>query len=112
MLVADDQAPFRNAIRRALTHAGTIEVVGEASDGAQAVALAEQLQPDLVLLDVHMPVLAGPAAAGLIAARWPQIAVVLCSSHERYELSTELGAPFVPKELLTADVLIAAAGRR
>lgn len=111
VLVVDDQAPFRIAIRRALDHAGTLDVVGEAHDGAEAVTLTEQLLPDVVLLDVHMPVMDGPTAAGIIAARWPDITVVLCSSHERQDLQPNLAAPFVAKELLTADVLIAAADR-
>lgn len=111
VLVVDDHAPFRVAIRRALDHAGTIDVVGEAADGTQAIALVESLRPDIVLLDVHMPGMDGPTAARLIGERWPEIAVVLCSSHERDDLPPHLAAPFVAKELLTAATLLAAAGR-
>jgi DNA-binding NarL/FixJ family response regulator len=111
VLVVDDQAPFRIAIRRVLGRASTLDVVAEASDGAEAVQLTEQLHPDIVLLDVRMPGMDGPTAARIIAERWPDISVVLCSSHGREDLPDDLGAPFVAKELLTADVLLAAAGR-
>lgn len=76
VVLADDQLPFRIALRQMLRRASDVEVVGEAADGAQAIALVEQLTPDLVLLDVRIPVLDGPTAAREITARWPQIAVV------------------------------------
>jgi pilus assembly protein CpaE len=111
VLVVDDQAPFRVAIRRVLGRASTLDVIAEGSDGAEAVRLTEQLHPDIVLLDVRMPGMDGPTAARIIAERWPHISVVLCSSHGREDLPDDLGAPFVAKELLTAKVLLAAAGR-
>jgi DNA-binding NarL/FixJ family response regulator len=111
VLVVDDQLPFRTAIRRVLRRASTLEVIAEASDGAEAVALTGQLHPDIVLLDVRMPGMDGPTAARIIAERWPEVSVVLCSSHAREDLPADLAAPYVAKELLTADVLLAAAGR-
>jgi DNA-binding NarL/FixJ family response regulator len=111
VLVVDDQAPFRIAIRRVLGRASTLDVIAEATDGAEAVRLTGELQPDIVLLDVRMPGMDGPAAARIIAERWPHVSVVLCSSHGREDLPEDLGAPFVAKELLTAKVLLAAAGR-
>jgi DNA-binding NarL/FixJ family response regulator len=111
VLIVDDQAPFRIAIRRVLGRASTLDVIAEASDGAEAVRLTEQLHPDIVLLDVRMPGMDGPTAARIISERWPDVSVVLCSSHGREDLPDDLGAPFVAKELLTANVLLAAAGR-
>jgi DNA-binding NarL/FixJ family response regulator len=111
VLVVDDQAPFRTAIRRVLGHARTLDVIAEATDGAEAVRLTGELRPDIVLLDVRMPGMDGPTAARIIAERWPRVSVVLCSSHGREDLPEDLGAPFVAKELLTAKVLLAAAGR-
>ncbi|GAB2480752.1 hypothetical protein GCM10027265_34830 [Jatrophihabitans fulvus] len=109
VVLADDKLPFRIALRQMLRRAADIEVVGEAADGAEAVALTERLQPDLVLLDVRMPVMDGPTAARTISSRWPGTHVVLCSSHDRADLPEDLGAPYVPKELLDVAAVRAAA---
>ena len=108
VVVVDDQLPFRIALRRVLARAADIEIVGEAGDGAAAIELVGALQPDVVVLDVRMPGMDGPTAAGHIAAQWPAVAVVLCSSHSRDDLPAELAATFVAKESLTADTLRAA----
>jgi DNA-binding NarL/FixJ family response regulator len=111
VLVADDQMPFRIAVRRLLDRAADLEIVAEAADGDEAIRLVEEHRPDVVLLDVRMPGTDGPTAARTIARRWPEISVVLCSSHGREDVPDDLVAPYVPKELLSADVLRAAAGR-
>jgi DNA-binding NarL/FixJ family response regulator len=111
VLVADDQMPFRIAIRRLLHRAPDLEIVAEAADGDEAIRLVEQHRPDVVLLDIRMPGTDGPSAARTIAQRWPDITVVLCSSHGREDVPDDLVAPYVAKELLTADVLRKAAGR-
>ena len=111
VLIVDDQPPFRTAMRRVLGRARTVDVIAEASDGAEAVRLTEELQPDIVLLDVRMPGMDGPTAARIIGERWPHVSVVLCSSHAREDLPDELAAPYVAKELLTVQVLLSAAGR-
>jgi len=67
VLIADDQALFREGLRAVLT-AGGIDVVGEAANGAEAVALATELLPDVVLMDLRMPVLDGAAATRRIQA--------------------------------------------
>jgi DNA-binding NarL/FixJ family response regulator len=105
VVVVDDQLPFRIALRRVLQRAAGVDVVAEGADGAEAIDLVERMQPDVVVLDVRMPGTDGPTAARVIAERWPAVTVVLCSSHSRDDLPSELAAPFVPKELLTAAVL-------
>ncbi|NYI07735.1 response regulator [Allostreptomyces psammosilenae] len=63
VLIADDQAMVRGAFAAVLAAQDGIEVVGEAADGAEAVRLSQRLHPDLVLMDVRMPVLDGLGAA-------------------------------------------------
>jgi DNA-binding NarL/FixJ family response regulator len=77
VVIADDQALFREGLRAVLTANG-VDVVGEARNGAEAVELAAQLRPDVVLMDLRMPVLDGVAATRRIqtAARPPRVIVL------------------------------------
>jgi DNA-binding NarL/FixJ family response regulator len=68
VLLADDHPLMRRLLRRALAERDELAVVGEASDGAQAVALARVLAPDLVVLDLAMPVMDGIQAAAALRA--------------------------------------------
>ena len=75
ILIADDHALFRESLR-ALVEARGYDVVGEACDGQQAVELARQLQPELVLLDLSMPKLDGLGAARRLREEVPSARVV------------------------------------
>ena len=81
VLLADDHQMLRQAVRRALEEAG-LDVVGEASDGDQAVALTQSLRPDVVLMDVSMPVIDGIEAARRIAASGSSSKVVVLTMHD------------------------------
>jgi DNA-binding NarL/FixJ family response regulator len=81
LLVADDHEMLRTALVDLLVQAG-FEVVGQAADGADAVALAKQLEPDVVLMDLRMPVLGGLDATRLIKDACPAIQVVLLTAFE------------------------------
>ena len=81
VIVADDHHLVRQGIRMLLEKADDIEVVGEAEDGLAAVELAEQLTPDIVVMDVSMPRLNGAQATELIRARLPGTQVVVLSMH-------------------------------
>ena len=72
VLVVDDHVVVRAGIRALLAEFDDIEVVGEASDGAEAVARAEELQPDVILMDLVMPELDGIGAIRHITAARPQ----------------------------------------
>ncbi len=104
VVVVDDEPLSRLALRSALERPDVV-VVGEAADGAEALTLVARLHPDVVVLDVRMPVLDGPSAAREIARQWPEVAVLLCSSDAQSDLPAPLPAPFVAKELVTADLV-------
>ncbi|MGH9186871.1 MAG: response regulator [Acidimicrobiales bacterium] len=80
LLLADDHRMLREGLRRSMTDEG-FDVVGEAGDGEQAVRLAEELEPDVVLMDVTMPVLDGVEAARRIHGRLPGVRVVMLTMH-------------------------------
>jgi len=80
VLLADDHTMLRQSLRRALTENG-LEVVGEAGDGEDAARLAIELSPDVVLMDVSMPVLDGVEATRVIRDRAPTVQVVILTMH-------------------------------
>ncbi|MCU1529875.1 MAG: LuxR family transcriptional regulator [Frondihabitans sp.] len=82
ILVADDHPIVRSGIVALLTAAGDLDVVGEASDGAEVVTLAHELAPDIVLMDLRMPVLGGAEATAEILAADPGIRVVVLTTYE------------------------------
>jgi DNA-binding NarL/FixJ family response regulator len=84
VLVVDDHPSFRRCARALLTAEG-FEVVGEAEDGASALALAAELAPELVLLDVQLPDLDGFEVASRLLGRDRNLAIVLVSSRDRGE---------------------------
>ena len=79
VLVCDDVASFRALMRYTLQEDPEIEVVGEAADGMAAIAAAERLQPDVVLLDLTMPILDGIDAIPSLLQRAPGTRVVALS---------------------------------
>jgi DNA-binding NarL/FixJ family response regulator len=81
LLIVDDHAMLRQALVDLLVQAG-FEVAGEAADGADAVALAKELEPDVVLMDLRMPVLGGLDATRLIKDASPSTQVILLTAFE------------------------------
>jgi DNA-binding NarL/FixJ family response regulator len=82
VLVADDHGVVRKGLRLQLERYQDFEVVGEAADGREAVALALQLRPDVVLMDIRMPRLSGTEAVREIAAGDRRIRVLILSMHD------------------------------
>lgn len=84
VLIADDHPLFREGVAHSLAAEPDFEVVGEVADGVQALALAQELVPDVVLLDIAMPGPGGLAAARQIAASCPATRIVMLtvSEHE------------------------------
>jgi len=81
VLVADDQAIVRDGLVTVLSLVDDLQVVGEAEDGAAAVAMVAALAPDVVLMDLRMPVLDGAAATGRITAEHPGTAVLVLTTY-------------------------------
>jgi two-component system, NarL family, response regulator NreC len=81
VLVADDHGVVRKGLRFLLQLDSQIEVVGEAADGREALDMAEQLKPDVVVLDITMPQLNGIDAAAQLRKRDPDIGIVMLSMH-------------------------------
>jgi two-component system invasion response regulator UvrY len=102
VLVVDDQAPFRRAARAVLGATSGFELVGEATSGEEAVERVRSLEPDLVLLDIHMPGIGGIEAARRIAGPADAAVTVLLSSYREEDLPEEAGscgaAAYVHKE--------------
>lgn len=86
MLVVDDHAFMRAGIRATLARDEALEVVGEAADGEQAIERCRELDPDLVLMDVSMPVLDGIEATRAIKAQFPRISVLVLTAFDDQEL--------------------------
>jgi DNA-binding NarL/FixJ family response regulator len=79
VLLADDNARFRGVLRRLLERDPEIVVVAEAGDGAEALDLAEDVRPDVVLMDVSMPGLDGLEATYALKAQLPDVTVLMLS---------------------------------
>jgi AmiR/NasT family two-component response regulator len=114
VLVAEDEALIRLDLKEMLEEEG-YDVVGEAGDGEQAVKLAEELKPDLVILDVKMPVLDGISAAERIVGQRiaPVVMLTAFSQRELVERAVDAGAmaylvkPFAKSDLLpTIEVAV------
>ncbi|MEV1070346.1 response regulator transcription factor [Micromonospora parva] len=82
MVLADDQTLVRAGFRGLLDHSDDLEVVGEASNGAQAVEMVAATRPDIVLMDVRMPVLDGVKATAAIVERFPAVRVIVLTTFE------------------------------
>jgi len=79
VLIVDDHGVFRNGLKAVINHQADMEVVGEAEDGEKAVALTRELQPDIILMDVKMPVLDGAETTSRILSEMPGMKILALS---------------------------------
>ena len=109
VLIVDDQLPFRLAARAVLRRTDGFELIGEAADGDEAVALVAELHPSLVLMDINMPRMNGIEATRQIMEAAPTTTVFLCSTYQRADLPEEAEssgfAAYVNKEELAPALL-------
>lgn len=118
VLLADDHPVVRSGLAGMLAVEPDLEVVGEAGDGEQAIALAGELRPDIVLMDLRMPVLDGASATATITATLPGVRVLVLTTYETDTdilRAVEAGATGyllkdTPRDQLVAGVRAAARG--
>ncbi|MCA9971143.1 MAG: response regulator transcription factor, partial [Anaerolineales bacterium] len=119
ILLVDDQALFREGLRTLLSVWPDLEVVGEANNGQEALDLAPTIRPDVVLMDLRMPVLDGVAATRRLLDKMPQIKVIVLTTFDDDDHVFEglrAGAvgyllKDVPSEKLVEAIRAAAAGQ-
>jgi len=108
VLIADDHTLVREGLRALLRSETDIEIVGEAETGRQAVELAKTLNPDVVLMDIAMPLLSGLEATRQIVKRSPSARVLILSSYSDddyvFQLAEAGGAGYLLKQASSTDV--------
>ena len=109
VLIADDHRLFAQALEAILTADPRIEVAGHARDGREAVDLAVSLNPDVILMDIAMPVMDGLQATQQIRKQWPTACgLMLTGSNSRNDVdrAREAGAAgYVTKERIAAELI-------
>ncbi len=101
VLLVDDHQVVRRGLRTFLDLQDDIEVVGEAADGAAGVALAKSLAPDVILMDLMMPVLDGVSAITAVKAAQPEVEIVAVTSfieEDKVTAALEAGSQRVPAQ--------------
>jgi two-component system, NarL family, response regulator LiaR len=114
IMLADDHTVVRSGLSAVLSMQEDFKVVGEASDGEEAVRLCERLQPDVILMDLLMPKLDGVAATRAIKGRWPHIQVIALTSFKEKEYvegALKAGASGYLLKNVSADELVSAVRR-
>ena len=109
VLLADDHTILRDGIRALLEDQADIEVIGEAEDGIATVKMTAQLQPDVVVMDIAMPLLNGLEATRQIKRDFPQVKVLILTMHENEEYIRQVLAAgalgYVLKDAAARDLL-------
>lgn len=109
VLIVDDQQPFLEAMRMVVEMSDGFECVGEAAHGAEAVEVAADLAPDLVLMDIQMPIKDGLDATREMLVENPARRIVLLSTHESgYSEESAIAAgaeAFIPKSSFSMEML-------
>lgn len=119
MLVVEDDDSFAEALKGVLEADGRLEIAGRACNGREGVELAESLRPDVVLMDVLLPVMDGVDATREILQTWPALPIVGITGSEYEERALEMrnagAVDFVGKSRIAPDlidILVGAADRR
>lgn len=111
VMLVDDHAVVRSGLGAVLLTNDDMELVGEAGNGEEAVRLAEKLQPDIILMDLMMPVMDGVAATAAIKSQWPKISIIALTSFKEKEMvegALKAGAMSYLLKNVSAGELVAA----
>src|SRR3954471_20919210 len=109
VLIADDDWAFRDSLRELIERQPELSVVGAAADGLQAIELAENLDPDAVVIDLHMPLLDGVTAAARLRRDHPNVCLIALtadSDPRLHEAVHEAGADAVLLKGQMVDALV------
>jgi DNA-binding NarL/FixJ family response regulator len=110
-VLADDHALVRAGIRALLERIQGVKVLAEAGDGREALELIKELNPDIVLLDIAMPVLSGLDVLREVTASFPQVRAIILTVHETEEYAVYAlrsgAAGFVPKSAASEELELA-----
>jgi DNA-binding NarL/FixJ family response regulator len=109
VIIAEDHAVVREGTRQLLEREPDLEVVGEAANGAEAVALVERLRPDVAIMDISMPVMTGIEATQRIKASHPNTAVLILTAYDDdpyvFALLEAGAAGYLLKDVPSAEVV-------
>jgi DNA-binding NarL/FixJ family response regulator len=109
LILADDHDLFREGLAGLINAQPDLEVAGQAADGLEALTLARDVKPDLIIMDINMPICDGLEATRLICAEWPEAHIVMLTVHDEDEKLFEAikaGAQgYMLKSLHSADFL-------
>lgn len=89
MLVEDDEV-FRIGLTVSLKQSSEIEIIGNCGDGKTAIIMADELHPDLILMDIGLPVMSGLEATRIIKAKYPHIKILILTSHSEPKIVEEI----------------------
>ncbi len=109
VLVADDDETFVASLRSLIEREPKLEIVGEARDGLEAIELAEQMEPDAVVIDLHMPLLDGVTAVAKLRKDHPSLCLIALTGDEApklHEAVEEAGADGVLLKRELVDALV------
>jgi DNA-binding NarL/FixJ family response regulator len=111
LLLVDDHEVVRTGLRMLLEHQPDMEIVGEASTGAEALEMAAQVKPDVVVMDITLPDISGIEATRQIKRSQPEAAIVALTIHEDEQYFFEMlqagAAGYVPKRAAPEDLISA-----
>src|SRR5512132_2364254 len=109
VLVVDDHRHIHDVITRVLIGNPDISIVGQAANGAEAIRLCEEVRPDLILMDVVMPVMDGMQATERIREKYPAAKILVLSSFQDHESVHQLlrggAVGYITKDALTNDLV-------
>jgi len=111
VLLVDDHSVVRSGLSAMLSAEDDLELVGGAADGAEAIRLCERARPDVILMDLLMPVMDGVAATRTIHERWPEVRIIILTSfkeREQVDGALEAGAMSYLLKTVSAAELVSA----